>query len=315
MKKQFFTIFLASLLFFGLVYGVLVNTLFKTTSSADPTQDLEAEDPIEEGPEKEEVNSIFFLLMGVDANDVKKSKGTRTDTLMLTEIDLDTGKIKILSIPRDTRTTVKGRQDKINAAHAYGGSEDAVSAVKNLLGIDLEYYVKVDYQIVKDVVDAIGGVTIDVPFTMKYYDPTAKPPLNINIPKGDQQILDGKNAHDFLRWRHNNAMTVGYPDGDVGRAKAQQYFMKEFVKQSLKPKNILQLPKFVDTYFKNVETNIPLKLMAKGALSANKIDVDSMETATIPGVGQYIDGVSYFIYDGAEMDELIKDMFPDYLAE
>ena len=71
----------------------------------------------------------------------------------------------------------------------------------------------------------------------------------------------------------------------------------------------------VDTYFKNVETNVPLKLMAKGALSANKIDVETMETATIPGEGQTIGGVSYFIYDGAEMDKLTKELFPDYLAK
>ncbi|MDY0236183.1 MAG: LCP family protein [Gudongella sp.] len=315
MKKQFFMIFLSSLLFFGLVYGVLANTLFKDVSSSEPDIGLETENPSVEEPEQEEINSVFFLLMGVDANDVTKSKGTRTDTMMLTEIDFDTGKIKLLSIPRDTRTTVEGRQDKINAAHAYGGSEASVAAVKSLLGVELEYFVKVDYQIVQDVVNAIGGVTIDVPFTMTYSDPTAKPPLKINIPKGDQQTLDGKNAHDFLRWRHNNAMTVGYPDGDVGRTKAQQYFMKEFVKQTIKPKNLLQLPKMVDTYFKNVETNIPLKLMVKGALSANKIDVDSMETATVPGAGQYIGGVSYYIYNGSETDELVKEMFPDYLAK
>lgn len=315
MKKQFITIFLASLVVFGLVYGVLANTVFKPTVAEEPSPDLEVVEPIEEEPEKEEANSILLLLMGVDANDVTKSKGTRTDTMMLTEVDLDTGKIKILSIPRDTRTTVKGKQDKINHAHAYGGSEDSVAAVRNLLGLDLEYYVKVDYQIVKDVVNAIGGVTIDVPFTMKYYDPTAKPPLNINIPKGDQQTLDGKNAHDFLRWRHNNAMTVGYSDGDVGRTKAQQYFMKEFVKQTLKPKNLLKLPTLIDTYFKNVETNIPLKVIAKGALSANKIDVETMETETIPGEGQYIGGVSYFIHDATETEKLIREMFSDYLAE
>lgn len=315
MKKQFITVFLASLVVFGLVYSILANTVFKPTVAEEYNKEPDVENPIDGEEVEEEANSILLLLMGVDANDVTKSKGTRTDTMMITEVNLDTGKIKILSIPRDTRTTVKGRQDKINHAHAYGGSEDSVAAVKSLLGIDLEYYVKVDYQIVKDVVNAIGGVTIDVPFTMKYYDPTASPPLNINIPKGDNQTLDGKNAHDFLRWRHNNAMTVGYPDGDVGRTKAQQYFMKEFVKQTLKPKNLLKLPTLIDTYFKNVETNIPLKVIAKGALSANKIDVESMETETIPGEGQYIGGVSYFIHNSTETDMLVKEMFPDYLAD
>lgn len=312
MKKQFFMIFSVSLLFFGLVYGVLGNTLFEGKPAEGKTPEVEVENPIEEEEEaeeeEEEENSILFLLMGVDANDVTKSKGTRTDTIMLTEVNLDTGKIKILSIPRDTRTMVKGRRDKINHAHAYYGTEGSIEAVKDLLGIDLEYFVKVDYQIVKDVVDSIGGVTVDVPVRMRHYDPTAKPPLNINIPKGDQQTLDGKNAHDFLRFR-------SYQNGDIGRVEAQQYFMKEFVKQTLKPKNLLKLPAMIETYFKNVETNIPLGVIAKGALSANKIDVDSMETATVPGVGQYIGGVSYWIYNEQETEDLVEEMFPDYLAK
>ena len=314
MKKQFIAVFIASFILFGAFYGILANTVFKndTVVATDP-------DPVEtpgesEEPAEEEKNDILFLLMGVDAQDVTQSKGTRTDTMMLTSVDLDTGKISILSIPRDTRTTVQGRQDKINAAHAYGGAEYSVEVVGNLLDIDLEYFVKVDYQIVQDVVNAIGGVTVEVPFNMRYSDPTAKPPLNINIDKG-VQTLDGKNAHDFLRFRHNNAMTVGYPDGDVGRTKTQQYFMKELVKQTIKPRNLLKLPKLVETYFDNVETNIPIREMLKGALAANKIDVESMETATLPGEGSYIGGISYYIHDGALTEEVVRNMFGNYLVD
>ncbi len=314
MKKQFIAVFIASFILFGAFYGILANTIFKndTVVATDP-------DPVEtpggeEEPAEEEKNDILFLLMGVDAQDVTQSKGTRTDTMMLTSVDLDTGKISILSIPRDTRTTVQGRQDKINAAHAYGGAEYAVEVVGNLLDIDLEYFVKVDYQIVQDVVNAIGGVTVEVPFNMRYSDPTAEPPLNINIDKG-VQTLDGKNAHDFLRFRHNNAMTVGYPDGDVGRTKTQQYFMKELVKQTIKPRNLLKLPKLVETYFDNVETNIPVSIMLKGALAANKIDVESMETETLPGSGSYIGGISYYIHDGTLSGEVVRNMFGDYLVD
>ena len=314
MKKQFIAVFIASFILFGVFYGILANTIFRndTVVATDP-------DPVEtpgesEEPAEEEKNDILFLLMGVDAQDVTQSKGTRTDTMMVTSVDLDTGKISILSVPRDTRTTIQGRQDKINAAHAYGGAEAAVEATANLLNIDLEYYVKVDYQIVQDVVNAIGGVTVEVPFNMRYSDPTAKPPLNINIDKG-VQTLDGKNAHDFLRFRHNNAMTVGYPDGDVGRTKTQQYFMKELVKQTIKPRNLLKLPKLVETYFDNVETNIPIRIMLKGALAANKIDVESMETETLPGEGSYIGGISYYIHDGALTEEVVRKMFGNYLVD
>ncbi len=314
MKKQFIVAFMASLLIFGAVYGILANTVFKNDTVVAEDPEI-IEDPNEDKePAEEEKNDILFLLMGVDAQDIDESEGTRTDTMMLTSIDLDTGKINIMSIPRDTRTTVQGRQDKINAAHAYGGPVYAVKVVGDLLDIDLEYFVKVDYQIVQDVVNSIGGVTVEVPFNMKYRDPTAKPPLNINIQKG-VQTLDGKNAHDFLRFRHNNDLTVGYADGDVGRTKAQQYFMKELVKQTMKPRNLLKLPMLIETYFDNVETNIPIGVMLKGALAANKIDVDLMETATLPGEGSYIGGISFYIHDGAATDEVVRTMFGNYLVE
>jgi LCP family protein required for cell wall assembly len=259
-------------------------------------------------------NEILFLLLGVDAEDVKESKGKRTDTMMLTKVNFDTGDVSILSIPRDTRVMIDGKPDKINHAHVYGGVESTMDTVRDFLGIDLDYYVKIDYNIVKEVVDAIGGVRVDVPFDMKYkeYDPSV-PPLNIDIKKGEQQLLDGKNAHDFLRFRNNNAMTVGYKDGDIGRIKAQQYFMKELIKQTLKTKNLLKLPKLVETYFSNVETNISLGTALKAASSVKKINVDNIKTDTIPGDGEYIKNVSYWIYDREKMDLLVNEMFGDYI--
>jgi anionic cell wall polymer biosynthesis LytR-Cps2A-Psr (LCP) family protein len=110
-------------------------------------------------------------------------------------------------------------------------------------------------------------------------------------------------------------MTVGYPDGDVGRTKTQQYFMKELVKQTIKPRNLLKLPKLIETYFDNVETNIPIGVMLKGALAANKIDVEAMETETLPGEGSYIGGISYYISDGAQAEEVVRNMFGNYLVD
>jgi len=310
MRKQFITVFIVSLIAFASIYAVLVNTIFdeEKVAAQDPIN------PVDEEPIENDKNELIFLLLGVDAKDLDHAKGTRTDTIMLTRVNFDTGKISILSIPRDTRTMVNGRLDKINAAHAYGGVDMSMQAVSDLLGIDIDYYVLVDYQIVKDVVDAIGGVDVEVPFDMKYDDPTADPPLHINLEAGFQN-LNGQEAHDFLRFRHNNSFTVGYPEGDVGRIKTQQYFMKELVKQTLTPKNILKIPALIKTYYDNVETNIPLNYVLKGAAMVNKIDPDLMETATIPGEGEYIGDISYFIYDGEQMQELVNSMFGDYIVE
>ena len=315
MKKKFVVAFMASFICFAVLYSTVLSSLFSNkpaVATGDKPGDTEH---IEIGEDKIKVdNELLFLMMGVDANDVKKSKGTRTDTMMLTKVNLDTGKISILSIPRDTRLSVNGKLNKVNAAHAIGGPELSVETISDFLDIDLEYYVKVDYQIVKEVVDAIGKVQIEVPFNMKYNDPTAKPPLNINIKKGLQE-LDGKNAHDFLRWRHNNSYTVGYPDGDVGRINAQQYFLKELVKQTLKTKNLLKLPSLIKTYYDNVETNIPLGTMLKAATAAKRIDVENMDTATVPGVGDYVGDVSYYIYNREDTNLIVNEMFEDYLLD
>ena len=113
----------------------------------------------------------------------------------------------------------------------------SVKAVKDLLGIDLEYYVKVDlYNIVKEMVDIIGGVDIYVPMDMKYSDPVADPPLYIDLKKG-YQTLDGDKALQFLRFRK------GYADQDLGRIRAQQEFMKAAIEKALRPANIVNILK------------------------------------------------------------------------
>jgi len=313
MKKKFFISFIISFLIFSLIFLEFGEDFLlgkKSTIAVDENDDELSFDN-DNIIEQKVKNEILFLLMGVDSKDVKKSKGRRTDTMMLVKVNFDTGEINLLSIPRDTRVAVRGKQDKITHAHAYGGVELAMKSVRDFLNLDIDYYVKVDYQIVMDVVDEIGGVTIEVPRRMKYDDPKADPPLHIDIAKG-VQTLDGKNAHDFLRWRKNNDGT-GYPDGDVGRIKAQQMFMKELIKQTLKLKNIPKIPKLINTYFDNVETNIPKSAILKAAMSAKKIDLEKMVTNTIPGEGKRIDGVDYWIYYVDETEAIVHQMFSDYL--
>lgn len=304
MKKKFFVAFTISLIAFTMLYISLWDDVFNKEIVAAPNIDEDGEEIEELDPKIKD--EVLFLMMGVDAKDVKKSKGTRTDTMMLFRVNFETGEINLLSLPRDTRVLIRGKEDKLNHAHAYGGSELSIETVRDFLGIDLDYFVKVDYKIVQDVVEAIGGVEIDVPQRMYYNDPTADPPLKINIHPG-LQILDGPNAHDFLRYRS------GYNDGDIGRIGAQQYFMKELIKQTLKPKNFFKLPKLAETYFENVETNIPFSVMLKGIASAKKIDVDLMNSNTVPGKSGSVSGISYWIYDREETAEIVYDMFGDYL--
>lgn len=303
--KKFIMSFVISSIAFALIFtGIGKGKFFNANSEASVEDGYIIED--EDGTKQtlKVKNELLFLMMGVDAKDVTKSKGTRTDTMMLIKANFDTGETSLLSLPRDTRVLVKGKEDKLNHAHAYGGADLTMRTVRDFTGLDVDYYVKVDYRAVKGIVEAIGGVEIDVPVNMKYNDPYADPPLRINIGKG-LQTLDGQNAHDYLRFRSG--------DGDLGRIERQQYFLKELMKQTLQPKNITKLPKLIETYYDYVETNIPLSVMLKGGLSANKMDVGNLKTSTIPGDPKRIGGLDYLIYNRVETTVMIQEMFGDYL--
>lgn len=252
---------------------------------------------------------LLVLLMGIDDDGNTKGaltdeRGRRTDTMMLAKANFDTGKVEILSIPRDTRVRVGAKEDKINHAHSYGGPELALKTVEDFLGLEIDYYVKIDFTGIREVINAIGGIDIDVPVRMKYSDPTAKPPLNIDLQPGMQK-LDGDKAHDFLRFR-------SYPEGDIGRVHAQQYFMKELAKQMLNPKNVLRIDKLIKTYYDYVDTNISLSTMLKYGVSAKNLDVENIRTEMVPGEHRKINGVSYWAYDMVGTATLVEEMFGEY---
>lgn len=300
-KKKFFISFTATLVIFFVIYMIFFDSLFINDSVVEEPDNEMPVATDEDLDTSKEDNEVLFLLCG-------EAEFKLTDTMMLVNVNFDNGDISLLSIPRDTKVDDK-KIDKINAANSVGGMKLAMSTVSELLGVDIDHYVKVDYQVVMDLVDIIGGVEIEVPFLMEYKDPTANPPLNIYIKKG-LQVLDGKMAHDFLRWRHNNSKTVGYKEGDVGRIQAQQYFMRELIKQTLNSDDLIKkLPSIVITYFKNVETNLPLETILNGVKFAKNLDTENIRTETLPGAGTYIGSISYFIHNEEQTKALVNELY------
>lgn len=309
LMKKFFISFLVSCICFGAVFTGVDRVILANDVTKEPNEELIKEKRVEKKkkPEQKIDDEVLVLLLGVDGNDLTQEKGIRTDTMMLGKANFGSGEIDLLSIPRDTRVLVNGREDKINHAHSYGGPYLALETVEEFLDLDIDYYVKVDFEGIQEIVDAIGGVEIDVPQRMYYSDPVAKPPLRIDLQPG-LQVLDGQKAHDFLRFRR-------YSDGDIGRVQAQQYFMKELAKQTLKPANLLKIDKLVKTYYDFVDTNIPIGKLLKYALSAGNLDVDNIRTEMIPGEAKYIGEGSYWIYDREDTDLLIDNLFNDYIKD
>lgn len=249
-------------------------------------------------------DSINFLLMGVDSKDVSEESNVRTDTLMVFNVDKSNGEISVLSIPRDTRTAIEGRKnkEKINHAHVYGGPELTLDTVSNLLNLDLEYYVVADYNFVKEFVDLVGGVEINVPMNMHYEDPTAEPPLYIDLEEG-LQTLNGDKSLQYLRFRK------GYKNADLGRIDAQQGFVKSLINQTLKAKNILKVPQMYIAYNDYITTNIPLGTIAKYGLRFNKYDLANMNTEILPGEAKNIGGLSYYVHSVEKTKQLVQEMF------
>ncbi|ABR48468.1 cell envelope-related transcriptional attenuator [Alkaliphilus metalliredigens QYMF] len=242
------------------------------------------------------------LVFGVDDPDGNSGARTRADTIMVLSLDPKMNNPLLLSIPRDTRVNIPGRKsmDKINHAHAYGGRELLVSTVEGLLEIEIDYYLRLNYEAVREVVDTLGGIEVDVAVDMKYEDPYDDPPLSINIPKGNQ-VLDGINAMHFLRFRS------GYASQDLGRIQAQQQFVQALIKEGLAPWNLIKTPKLLSVFFQHVDTNLTMgKILTMGVNSIN-LDTDNMTKITLPGTPKMINRVSYIVVDENELKEIKKD--------
>ncbi len=226
-----------------------------------------------------------------------------TDTIMLVSYDLKNQHVDLISIPRDTYYPRPGYNDpaskKINAIYNKEKVIGVATAVsETLLGMPIHYYAMVDYEGIGKIVDAMGGVPMDIPFHMTYNDPYDKPPLHIDIPKGPQ-VLDGEQAVKFLRYRH------GYPEGDIGRVKAQQTFMKSAFKQMLS----LSLPTITATIIKNVDSDISVGMAAKLTTKAVGLSGDNLETYMLPGAAQTSEGASFWFADTEKTAEMIKTIY------
>lgn len=234
---------------------------------------------------------LTVLFMATDVNytvkDGKRVAGLRgnTDTMMLARFDPTHGDARVLSIPRDTRTAIPGHGTfKINAAVPYGGSALAVQTVSELLGVPVERFVLINTRAVVQLVDALGGVEVFVPADLKYDDWTGK--LHIHLKKGPNK-LNGQQAHDFLRFRHDG-------QGDIGRVQRQQLFMQAAVRQLLTPGNLLRVPALVGLVRENLETDLSVSEMARLGSWGSGLDGSKVRLAMLPGHEAMIRGGWYW---------------------
>ncbi|HOK53922.1 MAG TPA: LCP family protein [Armatimonadota bacterium] len=242
---------------------------------------------------------IRILALGED-NTHKSSKTGRglSDTIMVAAVDLDAKTVRAISIPRDTRVEVAGHGiEKINTCYSIGGPELAIEAAQAVLGVPVDYYIKTDISGLKEIVDLVGGVGIEVEKNMYYRD--RRGGLYINLKKGYRH-LNGDQALQYVRYRRDVM-------GDITRIQRQQKFLRALARHSLQKENWAKLPSIATEIYENkyVETNMNLKDIKALVELARDIPPDQMEMETVPGTPQTISGVSYWIPDLEKTAELV----------
>ena len=250
-----------------------------------------------------------ILLLGVDSNgsDTDPWVGTRSDTIVLLNIDPRTRSVNAISIPRDSKVYLPGEYgvQKINAAHAFGGINLTKETVEKTLGIKVDKYVLVSDQAVKKLVDVLGGVPIYVEKRMNYDDYSGN--LHIHLNKG-LNVLDGKNAVGYLRFRHDGL-------GDIGRTQRQQWFLRGLLTKIQTPQAISKIPEMLNIANTYVKTNLSLYEMSQYAALAKNFDISKIEVAILPGSPNKKGTVSYWILDPEKtqdvVDRLIYRNVPD----
>ena len=290
MKKRYIFVFLASFIAFTfIIVSGAYYYLGKFNSNKELFDEIVRVNPELKPPDAENYNIVNVLFMGIDE--------ARSDSMILARYNKEDDKIAMISIPRDTRVEITNYgYDKINSAVAKKeGIPLAMDTVSRLLDIPVHYYVELDFKGMEKIIDIIGGVEIDVLQDMYYPDPTQN--LFINIKKG-KQVLDGKNSVDFVRFRS------GYPDQDLGRIKAQQDFIKAFIKKVTSPKVLPKAFNILSAMSKCVRTNMEEKEIAYYSLKLKDLKSYNIRMFTLPGEALYIDRISYYVYDEQKLREM-----------
>ncbi|WP_413306726.1 LytR family transcriptional regulator [Bacillus sp. 1P10SD] len=229
--------------------GAYSYTIYKSLKSAVETM----HQPIERKQSEKRQEPVAFkekdpfsvLMLGVDERSGDKG---RSDTIIVLTVNPNNNSVKMLSIPRDTRTEItgKGTEDKINHAYAFGGIPMAMDTVENFLDIPIDYYMKVNMEGFKDIVDAVGGVTVqnDLDFTQDGF----------HFTKGDLN-LNGEKALSYTRMRHED------PRGDFGRQTRQRQIIQGIIKEGASLASLTNFSDIFTALGKNVKTNLTFDQM------------------------------------------------------
>ena len=239
----------------------------------------------------EKISDKNILVLGIDS---RKGEPSRSDVMIVLSFKED--KIIFVSIPRDSQISLKNKgRIKINSAYAIGGIDLSKKIVENLLDINIDNYLVLNFNAIKNGVDALGGFTVTIPKDIKIADPELK--KKFILKKGTHK-LNGIQTLEYLRYRNDGR-------GDLARVYRQQQFVKDLQQSFLKTENIPLIPRAYMVIRDDIKTDMSASDMASYFIQGQRLK-DKFEYHTLEGHGKTIDKVSYFILDKDRLNEIRK---------
>ncbi|KGA80809.1 LCP family protein [Lysinibacillus fusiformis] len=276
------------LIFIGTAYFTIQKTMNKINTPLLQTTDaaqLEEKTVIKKEP-------FSVLMLGVDE---RKDDSGRSDTMIVITVNPEKQTMKMLSIPRDTRTEIVGHDtvDKINHAYAFGGVPMAVDTVENFLNIPIDYYVFINMEGFLQIIDTLGGVTINNDMELTYDE--------YHYPKGEI-TLDGNEALIFSRIRYED------PRGDFGRQIRQRQIIEAVMKKASTPSTLLKATDMLTVLGDNVRMNFSVKELIQLQGIYKKMDKGIEQLSFELGDGERINRIWYYIPNEEELQKIQADL-------
>ncbi|WP_409271315.1 LCP family protein [Neobacillus sp. SCS-31] len=294
-KKRLLLIALSGFIALFLAGGSYAFTVYHSLSKAADTMHA----PIErvQSPKRvkqatiEKQQPFSVLLLGVDEREGDRG---RTDSMIVLTINPNLSSVKMVSIPRDTRTVIAGRggEDKINHAYAFGGVEMAMETVEQFFDIPIDYYVKVNMEGFSGLVDAVGGVTVTNPFAFTYGED--------QFSKGEI-ALDGESALNYARMRYED------PKGDFGRQERQRAIIKSVLDKGASISSLANFDKISAELGQSIKTNLTVDQMV-GIATNYKGAAKNIYQIELNGTGKKINAIYYYLVPEEERQRVQAEL-------
>ncbi|MGV2621469.1 UNVERIFIED_CONTAM: LCP family protein [Halobacillus marinus] len=280
-------------------YALYLTDQVKQTAT-ESHQELDRGDKSEKRTKAVNPGSDHISVLFVGVDETAAEAPSRSDALVLATFNDENKSIKMVNIPRDSYTYIPevGYQDKITHAHAFGGVDATVETVEQMLDVPVDYYVRLDFQSFVDIVDAIGGITYDVPFDMTEQDSSREAGV-IKLEEG-VQLLNGEEALALARTRKY--------DSDLARGQRQMDIIQEIISETISTRSLNNMDSILTSVSENMKTNLTFDEMISFKdylLQKDGLDFDKLQ---LDGEGMYINGGWYYQVDQESLTTTIGSL-------